>query len=75
MNSKPIIEKLVNCFKSFYGESMSSLIGERIKNLVDIIFYNNHSSSKELETVQEYLDITNKGLSIVENMIKKTREI
>ncbi len=56
MNSKPIIEKLVNCFKLFYGESMSSLIDERINNLVDIIFYNNHSSSKELGTIQEYLD-------------------
>ena len=53
MNIKESIKKY---FIDFYGKKYANLINERINNLFDVIFYDNHTVSKELSTISDYLD-------------------
>ena len=55
MDSKKVIEIVKNIFKCFYGTEYNKTIDERMTNLVDIIFYKNHSATKKINTTQEYL--------------------
>ena len=42
--------------KDFYGKKYFHLIDERMNNLVDIIFYNNHSTKKKLKSISDYIE-------------------
>ena len=56
MESKDIIRKVTDIFKMFYDNKYNELINERMNNLVDIIFYNNHATTRELNTIEDYLE-------------------
>jgi hypothetical protein len=55
MNSEVVIEIVKAVFKMFYGNKYDELIDKRMKNLVDIVFYNNHVTTNKLDTIEDYL--------------------
>lgn len=78
MDSKVIIEIVKDVFKMFYGNKYDDLIDKRMKNLVDIIFYNNHVTTNKLETIEDYLkeyEINKYNQEIIEKKIPISKYI
>ena len=72
MNSEVVIEIVKAVFKMFYGNKYDELIDKRMKNLVDIVFYNNHVTTNKLDTIEDYLkeyDINKYNDEIIEKKI------
>lgn len=77
-DSKKIIECVKELIKSYYGKEYESLIDDRLKSLVDIVFYNNHKVSRELYSIEEILkeyEIDKYNQEIIDNKIPFSKDL